>query len=282
MIDANTKLICLMGHPVKHSFSPYIHNYLFDKYNLNYKYVCFDIEQTDIKQAINSIKYLKMKGANITIPYKEKVLEYLDEISFEAKVIGAVNTIKNENGKLIGYNTDGVGFVKSILDKNYNIKGKKFLILGAGGSAKSIAVELAKYSPEFIHIKNRNIENAAQVCNTLNENFNILTKYSSLPVNKEDIETIDILINTTPLGMSPNDNTCIIDTNLKIQKRILVCDIVYNPQETKLLKWAKRNNMDTISGIYMLINQAIKSFNIWTDINVEKTDEKEIQKRVGV
>ena len=142
MINSTTKLTCLLGSPVKQSLSPIIHNYLFRKYNINNIYTCFDVE--NIESAIKSIKTLNILGCNITIPHKVNVIDYLDFIDDNALLIGAVNTIKNEDNILKGYNTDGEGFVKSIIDKGYLLKNKKVLVIGAGGASRSICVSLAK------------------------------------------------------------------------------------------------------------------------------------------
>lgn len=279
MINGSTKLTCLIGHPVKHSFSPNIHNFLFEKYNLNNKYMCFDVKNEDLKSAMEGMKSLGIIGANVTIPHKIEVMKFLDEISNSAKLIGAVNTIKNENGKLIGYNTDGVGFVKSILDKGYEIKDKNIMIIGAGGGARSIAVELANFGAKLIDIRNRNLERSKELCNLLQANFNLQVNSNNVNIIKEDLENIDILINTTSVGLSPNIDEMIIDENIKVDKKMLVCDIVYNPKETKFLKWAKANQLDTVGGIHMLINQALESFHIWTDIKVDK---EEVEKNIFI
>lgn len=263
-INGSTRLICLIGHPVEHSFSPIIHNYLFEKHNLNLKYLCFDIKDECLEDSIKGMKSFNILGANVTIPYKVDIMKYLDYIDKNAKLIGAVNTIKNENGKLKGYNTDGLGFVKSILDSGYNIKNKNVMILGAGGGCRSIAVEIASNRANSITIRNRSVDKAKNISDMLTDNFNIKTYYDDINIKIEDLNDIDILINTTSLGMAPNINTMPIDENIKINKKMLVCDIVYNPNETKFIKWAKNNNLDIVYGIDMLINQGLNSFNIWT------------------
>lgn len=274
-INAKTNIICLIGHPVEHSLSPKIHNYLLNKHNINAKYVCFDVEKSNIDKAIQGIKILGIKGANITIPHKVEVMKFLDEIDKNAKLIGAVNTIKNKEGKLIGYNTDGIGFVKSILDKGYELKDKKVLIIGAGGACRSIAIELADNGVSYIDIRNRSIKNASTIAETVNNNFKIKASCSIEKIGKYDLENIDIIINTTPIGMDKDKESCPIDEKIQIDRDILVCDIVYNPHETKFIAWAKNNNLKVVYGIDMLINQAIYGFYIWTGINISKKDEIE-------
>lgn len=277
MINGSTKLIGLIGQPVEHSFSPSIHNPLFEKYNINSKYMCFDVNEEHLKEAVAAIKALKIKGANVTIPHKIDIMNYLDDININARIIGAVNTIKNDNGRLVGYNTDGVGFVNSVIDKGYKIKDKNVMILGSGGAARSIAVEIANNNVKFIEIRNRSIDKAQNIADIIKQNFKCIVKTGDLNVSKEDLENIDILINTTSLGMSPNVDKIPIDETIKLDKKLLVCDIVYNPKETRFLKWAKENNLETLGGIDMLINQALEAFYIWTGVRVDRGDLSEVE-----
>jgi len=275
-INSSTKTICLLGHPIKHSFSPTIHNYLFKKYLKNNIYVCFDVEEDKLKDCIFGIKALDIKGCNVTIPHKVNIIKYLDSIDENAKLIGAVNTINNKGGILKGYNTDGIGFVKSILDKNYEIKNKKVMIIGAGGACRSIAIELAANGVKSIEIRNRSLERANEIIKSINDNFNTYAKCSKDAIDGSSLMNVDILINTTPIGME--NDLCPIDTNIKIDKNLLVCDIVYKPQDTVFLKWARKNNLDIIYGIDMLINQAFEAFKIWTGISTCNEDFEHIKK----
>lgn len=274
-IKSTTKVICLLGHPVKHSFSPVIHNYLFDKYEENKIYTCFDVEPDKLNCSVEGIKALKIYGCNVTIPHKVEIVKYLDGIDENAKLIGAVNTIKSEGDFLKGYNTDGVGFIKSILDKGYSLSGKKVMIIGAGGACRSIAIELSSNNVECIEIRNRSLNNAIEISDIIKSNFNTKMVYSNEPIVYKDLENIDILINTTPLGME--NELCPIDDNISIDKDLLVCDIVYKPHETKFIKWAKKNNLDVVYGIDMLINQAVEAFYIWTGKKASSEDIKHIK-----
>ncbi|SCH10621.1 MULTISPECIES: shikimate dehydrogenase [unclassified Romboutsia] len=273
-MNSKTKTFCLLGHPVEQSFSPNIHNYLFDKYKINNVYVCYDVIPSEIENAIKGIKALNILGCNITIPHKVEVIKYLDEIEINAKLIGAVNTIKNEGGRLKGYNTDGKGFVKSILDKGYDLKNKKIMIIGAGGACRSIAVELASNDVESIEIRNRSKEKALEIINIINNNFNTKATLSNDTIMEDNLEHIDILINTTPIGMG-NDE-CPINQDIVVNKKMLVCDIVYKPHETTFIKWALKNKLNVVYGIDMLINQGLEAFNIWTDINTTIEDKNQI------
>ncbi|MGL6107448.1 shikimate dehydrogenase [Romboutsia sp.] len=274
-INGTTKTICLLGHPVKHSFSPNIHNYLFEKYDKNSVYVCFDIKERNLKNSIDGIKALGILGCNVTIPHKVEVIKYLDEIDVNAKLIGAVNTIKNEGGILKGYNTDGMGFVKSILDKGNDLTNKKIMIIGAGGACRSIAVELASNDVSSIEIRNRSEEKAKEIANIIKNNFTTETSCSTEKIDKKALENIDILINTTPIGME--SDLCPIDESLNPQNKILVCDIVYKPHNTSLIKWAKKHNLEVVHGVNMLINQGLHAFNIWTDIKPKDEDIENIK-----
>lgn len=274
-IKSTTKTICLLGHPVKHSFSPVIHNYLFEKYNENKIYTCFDVEPDKLKNSVNGIKALKIEGCNVTIPHKVDIIKYIDSIDSNAKLIGAVNTIKNEGNILKGYNTDGMGFVKSILDKEYDLCGKKIMIIGAGGACRSIAIELCSNDVKSIEIRNRSINSAMEISDIIKSNFNTYISYSNESIIESDLNNIDILINTTPIGME--SRLCPIDENLIPKNNLLVCDIVYKPHETAFIKWAKKHNLDVVYGIDMLINQAIEAFYIWTGIKANHEDIKHIK-----
>jgi shikimate dehydrogenase len=274
MINSSTKIMCLLGHPVKQSFSPIMHNYLFKKYNKNNIYVCFDI--LDLKNTVSGIRCMNIGGINITVPYKVEIMKELDYIDENAKLIGAVNTIKNEGGILRGYNTDGFGFVKSIKDKGYILENKNVMILGAGGSCRSICVELAKNNVNLIQIRNRSLNNAKEIEKIINDNFDTKVSCSKDKITNEDLRNIDILINTTPIGMQSCE--CPINKDLILKDNTLVCDIVYKPHETEFLKWAKKQNLDVIYGIDMLINQGLQAFSIWSDIKTTDEDFDEIKK----
>ena len=274
-INSSTKLICLLGHPVRQSFSPSIHNYLSEKYNKNNVYLCFDVEKTNLKNAVEAVKVLGMKGCNVTIPHKVDIIDYLDEIDRNAKLIGAVNTVKNKLNKLIGFNTDGLGFIKSLMDKGYEIENKKIMILGAGGACRSIAVEMASNGVKSIEIRNRSDKNAKDISALINNNFKTKCEFSTDIIEEKDLDNIDILINTTPVGMESKD--CPIDINIIPNKNLIVCDIVYKPHDTQLLYWAKKHDLKIVHGIDMLINQGILAYEIWEDIKLSDEDFHEIK-----
>ena len=269
-INGHTQLACLIGHPVSHSFSPYIHNFLAKEYGVDLKYTCFDVDPSKVKEALEGIKALGIIGSNVTIPHKIEVMPYLDEIDKNAAIIGAVNTIKNQEGKLIGYNTDGKGFVNSVLNEGHSLKDKHVMVLGAGGASRAIVVELAAHGVGKITICNNTLEKAEGLANQVRENFpNVEVNIMPLDVTSKILEDVQVLINTTPLGMSSRKDLSPIGDEVVPPAELVVCDIVYTPHDTKLLKWAMRHNLKVVHGIGMLINQAIASFEIWTNIQVD-------------
>lgn len=268
--NSETRIFALLGHPVKNSFSPNMHSYLFEKYGVNGAYLCFDIEPRKIYKSIEAMRILNTVGFNVTIPYKTDIMAGLDEIDRNAELIGAVNTVKNEDGMLKGYNTDGRGFVKAITDRNISIEGKSTLIIGCGGACRSIAIEMASAGIKKIDIRNRSIENAEKIAKRVCSAFDTEVIYSKDDVTKLDLEKYDFLINTTPIGMESEE--CPIDESIEVSSNIVVYDIVYKPHRTNLIKWAEKNNLRLIHGIDMLINQGIDAFEIWTGKTVDPKD----------
>lgn len=188
--NSETRIFALLGHPVKNSFSPNMHSYLFEKYGVNGAYLCFDIEPKKIYKSVEAMRILNTGGFNVTIPYKADIMAGIDEIDRNAELIGAVNTVKNEDGILKGYNTDGRGFVKAIIDRDISINGKSALILGCGGACRSIAIEMASNGIEKIDIRNRSLENAGKIAKRVNSVFETEVVYSKKEVNKNDLEKV--------------------------------------------------------------------------------------------
>lgn len=268
-ITYKTKLYCLIGNPIEKSLSPIIHNSIFKSLNEDSIYLAFNIKENDLKNTIEAFKAMKIQGFNVTIPHKKTIIEYLDVITPEAKVIGAVNTVKNENGILVGYNTDGDGFLQTFYDNNIDIKNKNILILGSGGAAFAIGSILAIKEVQSIYIASRNTQNCILLKEKINLiNNNIKTETTNLSLDNIDKKSIDIIINATSLGMYPMENMSPIELN-GFPQEVIVYDIVYKPKETKLIKEAKSKNIRTLGGISMLLNQAILSQNIW--LNLDKS-----------
>ncbi len=242
-----------------------MHNAAFKDKGLNYIYVAFDVLPENLKYVINGAKALGIVGFNVTIPHKIEIMKYLDEIDEDAQLIGAVNTIKIEDGKAIGYNTDGIGARKALEEEIGKVKGKNIVIYGAGGAARAVAFELAK--DNNIIIANRTVEKAEklakEIAEKLNKKFGEEVKFSGLDV---DLNGIDIIINATPIGMYPNVDVEPIVKAENMREDMVVMDLVYNPLETVLLKEAKKVNAKTINGLGMLIYQGAVAFKIWTGI----------------
>lgn len=280
-IKGSTRLIALLGKPVKHSKSPYMHNQSFEILDLDFAYMAFEIEDYEIEKTIEAMKILNAKGFNITMPYKEKVMKFLDQIDEQAKIIGSVNTVLNHNGKLIGYNTDGKGFIKSIEEKNIKFKGEKIVILGSGGAARAIAIQLAFEGAGEILIVNRRREKAEIIVNTINKSISKI-KARSIELNedflKAELKDAKILVNTTPVGMNDSiDKSLIMDIE-SLHRDLFVADIIYNPLKTKLLSQAEKIGCKTMNGMNMLIYQGALAFKIWTGKDMPKSIIEDILK----
>ncbi|WP_130807166.1 shikimate dehydrogenase [Senegalia massiliensis] len=263
-IDSYTNLFCLIGNPISKSLSPYIHNTNFKFNDINAVYLSFKVE--NLEQAILGIKSLSIKGFNVTLPYKQEIIKYLDEIDPLAEKIGAINTVKNIDGKLIGFNTDGLGFMKSLKDRKIQLKNKNILIIGAGGASRAISFTIANESIKSLTIINRNNKRALSLIKDIKSKFkNLDLRF----LEKQDIkDNYDIIINTTSVGMYPNEKENPLDTSL-FSDETIVYDIIYKPKETLFLKYAKEEGKTTINGLDMLVNQAILSERIWISENLK-------------
>lgn len=248
-INGKTKLLGIFGNPVSHSKSPSLHNKWIDELNLNAAYVPFHVDNIEI--AVKAIKEMNLVGVNVTVPYKEAVIPFLDELSDDAHKIGAVNTILNKNGRLIGYNTDYIGIESSI--KEWFETSKSLLIIGAGGAAKSVAYLANKYSL-----------NTSLINRTESKALELVQEFSLNGVlNENDSTVFDIIINTTSVGM--DSKSLSFDLNKLTNKPKYVYDVIYSPEQTPFLKRAEELNILNMNGKDMLINQAKASFSIWKE-----------------
>ncbi len=275
MISGKTRIVGIFGYPVEHSLSPNMHNAEFKSKNLDFVYVPFPVKPENLKSAVYSIRALNLTGVNVTVPHKQTVIKYLDDISQEAKLIGAVNTIHNSDGKLTGYNTDGPGFIESLKrDGKYEPSGKNAFILGAGGAAHAIGVMLAKSGVRTIVIYDIVKTKRQKLVKHLKKFFKKCL-ISSIEINSpkmpEIMDNTHILLNVTPVGMHESDPLP-FDINL-LHKNMFVYDVIYN-RETKLLKYARKKGLRTLNGLGMLVRQGAISFEIWThrkpDLNIMK------------
>lgn len=247
----------LIGEKLGHSFSPYIHQIILENINVKGNYNLFEIDKENLKSAIKGLKALGCRGTNVTIPYKIDIMQYLDEISREAKAIGAINTIDFKNGKLTGYNTDYHGFGLMLKNSNVELSNKKAIILGTGGVSKAVYHYLLDNNIGDIIFVSRNPQNVKN-----NHNINIIS-YAKL----QNVNYADIVVNCTPCGMYPNVNEAPINKDV-ISKFGTAVDLIYNPMETKFLKYARELQIKGINGLYMLIAQAVVSEEIWNDVKI--------------
>ena len=265
-INGYTTLYGIVANPIKHSISPLMHNCSFEHLGINSVYMAFEIQKDDLKSFVQSVKTLDIKGFNVSMPFKKEIIQYLDDLSEEAKLCQAVNTVKNIDGKLIGHISDGEGFVLSCLNKGWNIRDKKFVVLGAGGASQSMIVSLIRHGASEVIVYNRSHKDFIEELDKHSDTHIVLKNLYDKESLKKDLRDAYMLINTTSLGMNKDDE-CIIDESYLIQN-IKVYDIIYKPKETKLLTLAKNMNLQYCNGIDMLIYQGAISFKYWTGYNM--------------
>lgn len=266
-ITGKTKVIGIFGYPVEHSFSPVMHNRAFDLLGLDCCYVPFPVKPEELEAATAAIRALGLAGVNVTIPHKERVMPFLDEISKEAGIIGAVNTIVNDNGRLIGYNTDGQGFLQSMrVEAGTDPAGKKVTLIGAGGAARSVAVQLALAGAREMALFDIVAERPQSIQKVISENTSCTAYAATLESGtlKEHLANTDILINATPIGMYPKAEVPPVVAPELISAAMLVCDLVYNPLETTLIRVAGEKGAKTLPGLGMLVYQGALAFKLWT------------------
>lgn len=256
MMDSETELYGVIGSPIRHSLSPVMHNAAFEKVGMNAVYLAFEVQKEKLNGCVQGIKALDIRGVNVTIPHKIHVMEFIDELDDLAARIGAVNTVVNKNGVLRGYNTDCSGAMKAI-EKLTDIRDKNIAVLGAGGAARAIAFGVVDRGGN-IFILNRTVEKARQLAEDTGGNYGGLNELERL----QGDEGIDILINTTPVGMFPHTGSSPVPK--KLLKNMTVMDAIYNPIKTKMLGDAQSNGCQIISGVEMFINQGAVSFKLWT------------------
>ena len=264
-ISGRTKLCCVIGDLVEHSLSPVMHNAAFKELNLDFVYLAFTVRKDELRNAIAGARSLHIHGLNVTMPHKTAIMKYLDEIDSTTKSIGAINTILNAEGKLVGYITDGAGALKALKENGVSLEGKKLLLLGAGGAAKAIAFHAAQ-EVEELKILNRTAQKAKELAEALHKKFDKRISGNSLSseIIKKELEDADILVNATSVGMHPNVDQSLVDSSW-LRPSLCVMDIIYSPLETKLAKDAKSVGAKVVSGIEMLVYQGAASFEIWTN-----------------
>ena len=270
-ITGHTGLMCLLGSPCRHSISPMMHNKAFESLGLDYRYLAFEVNETTLKTAVEGLKALGTRGFNLTMPCKNQMVSLCDELSPAAKLIGAVNTVVNNNGILTGYNTDGIGYMQSVKDAGFDIIGKKMTLLGAGGAATAILVQAALDGvieiSVFLRKTSRFYERAEITAKALMEETNCKIKlcdFNNPELLRHELADSAILVNGTSIGMAPDVDACPIPSADLLPDGIIVSDIIYNPKETKLLTMAREKGLPYFNGTYMLLYQGAEAFRLWT------------------
>ena len=264
-INGYTRLAAVVANPIKHSISPFIHNQAFEATHTNGVYVAWEVEGTDLAETVANIRRYQMFGINLSMPYKEQVIPYLDQLSEEARLIGAVNTVVNQEGTLIGYNTDGKGFFKSL--PSFKISRKRLVLLGAGGAAKAILAQaiLDGVSQVSVFVRSASMEKTRPYLEKLQHETGFRVELFALEDSQElqdNITQADLLVNATSVGM--DGKSAPVPSNLFLPKDLLVADVIYQPFETPFLKWARNQGNQSINGLGMLLYQAAEAFQLWT------------------
>ena len=282
-ISGHTQMLCLIGSPVGHSGSPAMYNYSFQKLGLDYAYLAYDIKEEETAEAVKALRLLNVKGFNITMPCKTAALACCDELSRAAELIGAVNTVVNENGKLIGHNTDGMGWVRNCRENGFEITGKKMTIAGSGGAATAIEITAALEGMREISIFARKDSFFANAEATVEK----IRKYvPACTVNlfdlddqeafRKEVADSDIFTNATRVGMKPMDDQSVVKDLSAFRPGLVVADAVYNPEETKLLREAKEAGCTCVGGKGMLLWQGVAAFKLYTGQDMPVEDVKKL------
>ncbi|MFC5631906.1 MULTISPECIES: shikimate dehydrogenase [Streptococcus] len=275
-INGHTRLAAVVARPIKHSISPFIHNYAFNKTNINGVYVAWDIPERDLEETLKNVKRYDMWGVNISMPYKQAVLPYMDELTDSAQLIGAVNTVINRDGKLIGHNTDGIGFFKSLSTfLDFDVKGKHMTILGGGGAATAIIAQAALNGASHITIFNQTafLEETREKAQALSQKTDVVIDVypiENLALIEEKVAESQLFVNATSVGM--DGQSMIICDDFQFPEGLTVADVIYQPFETSFLKLARSRGLKAINGLGMLLFQAAAAFEEWTGAEMS-TDE---------
>ena len=270
-ITGHTKLTALLGKPVAHSLSPLMHNEAFHLLGLDYVYLCFEVDETSLPDVVKGLRFAGIRGFNLTMPNKNKIMELLDELSPAAQMIGAVNTVVNEDGKLVGHNTDGTGFMRSAADAGFKLKGKTMTLLGAGGAATAIAAQAALDGMEEIRIFVRSTSRFYQRISRLADTISRTTNCRAFICDNDDqkalrrsLDDSHILANATSVGMEPHTDASLITDPSWFHRELAVADIIYQPRRTKLLSLAADAGCPVMNGLYMLLYQGAEAFRLFT------------------
>ena len=269
-ITGRTKLTGLLGSPVSHSISPQMHNEAFRQLGLDYIYLAFDVKEDSMPKVVDGLRGMNVRGFNVTMPDKNIMATLCDKLSPASQIIGAVNTVVNDNGVLTGHITDGTGYMRALQAEGHNIIGKKMTMLGAGGAATAIFVQAALDGVSEISIFSRHgkfYERAEKIIEKLRERTSCklrLFDYEDEAVLKREIYESAILTNGTSVGMAPNTDASIITDISMFHSDLIVSDVIYNPRETRFMRLAKEVGCPVYNGLGMLLYQGAEAFTIWT------------------
>ena len=263
-LTGKTRICGVIGDPIEHTLSPTMQNAAFNALKLDVAFLAFKVKPAELENAVNGMRALNVRGLNVTMPHKSTVMNFLDRIDLSAQIVNSVNTILNKESKLFGFNTDGVGALKALRENGVEPKGRKVLLLGAGGAARAIAYAMAKESDELA-VLNRTVKPAQELVKLLEKTANKKIAAGALSPKEieQNLQDSDILINATSIGMKPKADESLVSPKF-LRPDLAVMDIVYNPIETKLAKDAKAAGAKVVSGVEMLIYQGAASFEIWT------------------
>ncbi len=264
IITGKTRACGVIGDPINHSLSPIIQNAAFEALDLNFVFLAYKVKTSGLEDAVNGVRALNIRGLNVTMPHKTRIIDFLDRIDLSAQIIKSVNTVLNKENLLFGFNTDGVGALRALKENGVEPKGRKVLLLGAGGAARAIAYTLAKEADELV-VLNRTVKSSHNLAKLLEKTVGKKVASGSLSISdiQRNLQDSDILINATSVGMKPKPQESPVPIKL-LRRDLSVMDIVYNPIETRLIKDAKSIGAVVIGGIEMLIYQGAASFEIWT------------------
>ncbi len=250
------KVYGIFGYPLGHTLSPFMQNAAFKALGINAVYIPFEVRPEKLRNAVEFLKRFGFSGVNITIPHKEKVIDFLDKIDPLAKKIGSVNTVKNINGKLFGFNTDGIGFIRDLKNSGFNPKGKTALVIGSGGAGKAVAASLSWSGAKKVFVTDKNDRLSKALSKKIKNG-----RYLPFESWKQKLDDSDLLVNATPMGMK-NEDPKIVEPKY-FKKGLFIYDVVYN-RETKLVKDAKTAGLEAMNGLGMLLYQGTAAFEIWT------------------
>ncbi len=280
-VTGKTRLLGLIGNPVEHSISPQLHNSLSMLKGLDFIYVPLKVGKENLEVVVKALKAIDFVGFNVTIPYKREVMKFIDDNTKEAILMGAVNTVKKIEGRLYGYNTDGEGFLRAFKEAaGMGFKGKKVVMIGAGGVARPIAVKIAMDGAEKISIVNRTTQKSVELAEVVNENITEIVQVYNFEDKtlKMAFEESDVIINTTSVGMSPDIDKSPVENADYFRSGQIVYDVVYNPSKTKFLADAESRGCKPIGGLGMLFYQGINAYEIWTGVKFSEENLKDIYK----